>query len=47
MRVKNSIAVFLLPLLALGVVAAQNKRKQDWTHSVRIGAYGLQAGKAE
>src|ERR1700680_3649286 len=47
MKVKNSVAVFLLPLLALGVVAAQNKRKQDWTHSVRIGAYGLQAGKAE
>src|ERR1700736_6398698 len=47
MRVKNSIAVFLLPLLALGVVAAPNERKQDWTHSVRIGAYGLQAGKAE
>ena len=47
MKVKNSVAVFLLPLLALGVVAAQDKRKQDWTHSVRIGAYGLQAGKAE
>src|ERR1700674_1639483 len=47
MKVKNSIAVFLLPLLALGVVAAPNEGKQDWTHSVRIGAYGLQAGKAE
>src|SRR6202521_5304317 len=47
MKVKNSIAVFLLPLLALGVVAAPNQGKQDWTHSVRIGAYGLQSGNAE
>ncbi len=52
MKVKSDIAVFLLLLFALAVVAVPNQSKptrgkQEWTHSVRIGAYGLQSGNAE
>jgi hypothetical protein len=52
MKVKRSIPVVFLLLFALALVAAPNKKKpehaeQDWTHFVRIGAYGLQAGNAE
>src|SRR3979409_81179 len=52
MRVKSGIAVVLLLLFALAIVAAPNQdkpnqEKQDWTHSVRIGAYGLESGNAE
>src|ERR1700687_6273811 len=52
MKVKSGIAVVLLLRVALAVVAAQtynkpNQEKQDWTHTVRIGACGLQSGNAE
>src|SRR4030081_2428262 len=52
MKVKTGIAIVLLLLFALAVVAVPNQKKptqekQDWTHSVRIGAYGLQSGNAE
>ena len=52
MKVKSGIAIVLLLLFALAVVAVPNQKKptqekQDWTHSVRIGAYGLQSGNAE
>src|ERR1700687_1685728 len=52
MKVKSGIAVVLLLRVALAVVAAPNynkpnQEKQDWTHTVRIGAYGLQSGNAE
>jgi hypothetical protein len=56
MKVKSGVAVPLLLLFALAVIAAPNQakpnqeklneEKQDWTHSVRIGAYGLQTGNA-
>jgi hypothetical protein len=52
MKVRSGSAVILLLLFALAVVAVPNQHKpiqekQDWTHSVRIGAYGLRAGNAE
>jgi hypothetical protein len=47
MKAKTGIAALLLLLLALGGVAAPNQEKQNWTHYVRIGAYGLRSGNAE
>jgi hypothetical protein len=44
MKTKLSFAIFLL--FAIGVGAAQNSVKQDWTNYVRIGAYGLKGGDA-
>ena len=51
MKVKSGVAVVLFAFV-LGVVPASNQdkpnpTKQDWTHFVRIGAYGLQNGSAE
>jgi hypothetical protein len=34
-------------LFALGLVAAPDSEKQDWTNYVRIGAYGLKGGDAD
>ena len=40
--------VFLsLLLFALGLIAAPDSEKQDWTNYVRIGAYGLKGGDAQ
>jgi hypothetical protein len=48
MRKRSWFAIFLLMLLAaLGLNAAPDAEKQDWTHYVRIGAYGLRGGDAE
>jgi hypothetical protein len=40
-------AVLSLLLFALGLVAAPDTQKQDWTNYVRIGAYGLKGGDAQ
>ncbi len=40
-------AVLSLFLFALGLVAAPDSHKQDWTNYVRIGAYGLNGGDAQ
>src|SRR5579862_2421940 len=40
-------AVLSLFLFALGLVAAPDSHKQDWTNYVRIGAYGLKGGDAQ
>jgi hypothetical protein len=48
MRKRSWFAISLLVLLAaLGLKAAPDAEKQDWTHYVRIGAYGLRGGDAE
>ncbi len=52
MTIKSGfVAILLLPLtLTVAPAPTQDKpnpEKQDWTHSVRIGAYGLQSGNAE
>ncbi len=39
-------ALFVLLLLAPILRAAPDSAEQDWTHYVRIGAYGLQSGNA-
>jgi len=43
---RSSFAVFFLLLFAVGLVAAPASQEQDWTHFVRIGAYGLRGGDA-
>ena len=43
MKIKSSFAI--LVLFACGLVAAPSE-KQNWTHYVRIGAYGLKGGDA-
>lgn len=44
---KRIFAIFLLMLFALGLVAAPDSEKQNWTNYVRIGAYGLRGGDAQ
>ena len=45
---RKVLLVFLsLFLFALGLVAAPDSKKQDWTNYVRIGAYGLKGGDAD
>ncbi len=47
MRKRSWFAISLLVLFAaLGLKAAPDAEKQDWTHYVRIGAYGLKGGDA-
>jgi hypothetical protein len=43
---KVLFAFLSLFLLALGLVAAPDSEKQNWTNYVRIGAYGLKGGDA-
>jgi hypothetical protein len=43
MKIKLSFAI--LVLFACGLVAAPSE-KQNWTHYLRIGAYGLKGGDA-
>lgn len=43
---KASFAFLSLFLFALGLVAAPDSEKRDWTNYVRIGAYGLKGGDA-
>src|SRR5579872_2996521 len=43
---KALFAFLLFFLFALGLVAAPDSEKQDWTNFVRIGAYGLQRNDA-
>jgi hypothetical protein len=47
MRQKSWFAISLLVLLALGLKAAPNAEKQNWTNYVRIGAYGLQLNNTD
>src|SRR5216683_4627461 len=42
----RQVAISLLVLFALGLKAAPDAEKQDWTNYVRIGAYGLKGGDA-
>ena len=44
---KVLLAFLSLFLFALGLVAAPDSEKQDWTNYVRIGAYGLKGGDAD
>jgi hypothetical protein len=44
---KALFAFLSLFLFALGLVAAPDSEKQDWTNYVRIGAYGLKGGDAQ
>ncbi len=44
---KALIAFLSLFLFALGLVAAPDSEKQNWTNYVRIGAYGLKGGDAQ
>ncbi len=43
---KALFAFLSLFLFALGLVAAPDSEKQNWTNYVRIGAYGLKGGDA-
>src|ERR1700681_3386036 len=43
---KASFAFLSFFLFALGLVAAPDSEKQNWTNYVRIGAYGLKGGDA-
>ena len=43
---KALVAFLSLFLFALGLAAAPDSEKQDWTNYVRIGAYGLKGGDA-
>ena len=43
---RRILFVTLWLFFACGLVAAPNSDKQDWTHYVRIGAYGLKGGDA-
>jgi hypothetical protein len=47
MKTKLIVAAFLLLLFGLCLAAAPAPQEQDWTNYVRIGAYGLQPGRAE
>ena len=44
---KALFAFLSLFLFALGLVAAPDSEKQNWTNYVRIGAYGLRGGDAQ
>jgi hypothetical protein len=44
---KGVFAFLCLFFFALGLVAAPDSEKQDWTNYVRIGAYGLKGGDAQ
>src|SRR5580765_5742542 len=46
MKRRISLAILLLLLVALVLMAAPASEKQNWTHYVRIGAYGLKGGDA-
>lgn len=46
MRQQPLIAVLLLFIFAGLLTAGPNSEQQDWTHYVRIGAYGLKGGDA-
>lgn len=46
MKRRSGLALFLVMLFAVLLVAAPNSPEQDWTHYVRIGAYGLKGGDA-
>lgn len=46
MRQRSWFAIFLPVLFALGLRAAPDSEKQDWTNYVRIGAYALKGGDA-
>ena len=47
MKRRSCLAIFLLVLFALVLMAAPNSGEQNWTHFVRIGAYGLQSNNAD
>ena len=47
MKRKSCLAVLLLMLCAILLAAAPNSPEQDWTHFVRIAAYGLKADNAD
>jgi hypothetical protein len=44
---RTSFVFLSLVLFALGLVAAPDSAKQNWTNYVRIGAYGLKGGDAQ
>ena len=47
MKRKSCLAVFFLMVFAVLLAAAPNSPEQDWTHFVRIAAYGLKADNAD
>jgi hypothetical protein len=47
MKRRSCLAIFFLVLFALVLMAAPNSGEQNWTHFVRIGAYGLQSNNAD
>jgi len=47
MKRKSCLAMFFLMLFALLLAAAPDSGEQNWTHFVRIAAYGLQADNAD
>ena len=47
MKRRSCLAIFLLVLFALVLMAAPNSGEQNWTHFVRIAAYGLQSNNAD
>ena len=47
MKRRCSLAIFFLVLFALVLMAAPNSGEQNWTHFVRIGAYGLESSNAD
>ena len=47
MRRMGVVGFFALLVCAVGLMAAPDAEKQDWTNYVRIGAYGLKGGDAE
>jgi hypothetical protein len=47
MKRKSCLAVFFLMLFAVVLAAAPDSPEQNWTHFVRIAAYGLQADNAD
>ena len=46
MKRKSCLAMFFLMLFAVMLAAAPDSPEQNWTHFVRIAAYGLQANNA-
>jgi len=47
MKRKSCLAMFFLMLFAVVLAAAPDTPEQNWTHFVRIAAYGLQADNAD
>src|ERR1700758_545174 len=47
MRQRVLLAITVVVLLGLGLGAGSYPSGQDWTHYVRIGAYGLKGGDAQ